>query len=72
MMKPVHDGSLVIGEAASWGEVKALLVARGWSASAARDAVLTRGVEGPDGFHLIAAAPVEQMMAEVRTARGGT
>jgi len=55
-VKPVRDGSLVIGEAASWGEVKALLVARGLSASAARDAIQTRGVEGPDGFHLITPA----------------
>ena len=68
--KPVHELGATIGKARSWSDVVALLVERGMSERAANDAIRTRGVEGPGGFYLITAGPVEQMMADVRAARG--
>jgi hypothetical protein len=63
--KPVLSGSIVLGEAASWTEVEAVLVAGGIGVGEAHAAVATRGVEGPDGFHILEAREVEAFCAEV-------
>lgn len=67
--KPVFDGDERIGDAANWREVTALLVALGWNTRVAGDAVRSRGVEAPAGFHLITPASVEVMLAKLRAVR---
>lgn len=69
-VKKVYDGADMIGEAQTTGEVEELLVAGGLSRRAARFAVMTRLTEGRDAFHIITAAPVEEMCAAVRRVRG--
>lgn len=65
--KAVYDGAERIGEAATKGEVAALLIARGSDARAADDTIMTRCVETPTRFHLVTPGPMEAMMAELRS-----
>jgi hypothetical protein len=67
--RPVYLGAEAIGVARSWLEVRDLLIERGLTERAARDAVLTRGLKTAKAFHIIAAGPVEQMLAAVRAVR---
>jgi hypothetical protein len=64
--KPVFDNGLPIGEAASWEEARTVLITSGYTEFAAGTACSTRGVEGPDGFHIVALAGEVKMCADVR------
>lgn len=64
--KPVFDNGLPVGNASSWEEVRTVLIASGYTERAAGTACSTRGVEGPDGFHIVPLAGEVKMCADVR------
>lgn len=68
-MKAVFDAGTRIGTAADWPAVEALLRARGRSASAAHNAVITRGVDTGRAYHIITADSIERMLDSLRLAR---
>jgi len=66
---PAYDGAEALGSAASWDEVKDLLIERGMTQRAAGHAVMTRGVRTGHAFHIITAGPEEQMLRDLRLIR---
>jgi hypothetical protein len=68
--KPVIRHSIPIGEASTWDEVEALLVASGLSHEDAKKERKILGVEGPDGFYILAPGTEAELCAGVRAAKG--
>ena len=64
--KAVYDDNVHIGEASTWGEVEALLVARGMTTQQARAARMLRGVPGFQRFDIISVVDLEAFMARTR------
>ena len=64
--KAVYDDNVHIGEAATWDEVEALLVARGMTTREARAARMIRGVPGYQRFDIISVVDLDAFVARAR------